>query len=53
MRLEAGEVVVFTKGDPHVMSSAPGMRAEPVTTAEPSTQRPPGRSRSSGDVTAR
>ncbi|MEO8559804.1 MAG: AraC family transcriptional regulator [Rhodospirillales bacterium] len=26
----AGEVVVFTKGDPHVMSSSPGMRAEPV-----------------------
>jgi len=28
--LEAGEVIVFTRGDPHVMSSAPGMRAEPV-----------------------
>jgi AraC-like DNA-binding protein len=28
--LEAGEVVVFTQGDPHVMSSARGMRAEPV-----------------------
>jgi AraC-like DNA-binding protein len=28
--LEAGEVVVFTKGDPHVMSSSPGMRADPV-----------------------
>jgi len=27
--LEAGEVVVFTKGDPHVMSSSPGMRADP------------------------
>ncbi|MGE5150063.1 MAG: AraC family transcriptional regulator [Rhodospirillaceae bacterium] len=32
--LEEGEVVVFTKGDPHVMSSAPGMRAQPVTQAE-------------------
>ena len=29
--VEAGEVVVFTKGDPHVMSSSPGMRADPVT----------------------
>ncbi|MGZ5908381.1 MAG: AraC family transcriptional regulator [Reyranella sp.] len=29
--VEAGEVVVFTKGDPHVMSSSPGMRAFPVT----------------------
>ena len=29
--VEAGEVVVFTKGDPHVMSSSPGMRANPVT----------------------
>jgi AraC-like DNA-binding protein len=28
--VEAGEVVVFTKGDPHVMSSSPGMRAAPV-----------------------
>ncbi len=29
--LEAGEVIVFTKGDPHVLSSDPGMRAEPGT----------------------
>ncbi len=28
--LEAGEVIVFTNGDPHVMSSSPGMRAEPA-----------------------
>jgi AraC-like DNA-binding protein len=28
--VSAGEVVVFTKGDPHVMSSSPGMRTEPV-----------------------
>jgi AraC-like DNA-binding protein len=33
MLVEAGEVVVFTKGDPHVLSSRPGMRANPVTTA--------------------
>jgi AraC-like DNA-binding protein len=32
--VDAGEVVVFTKGDPHVMSSNPGMRARPVTQAE-------------------
>ncbi len=30
--IEAGEVVVFTKGDPHVLSSSPGMRADPATT---------------------
>ena len=29
--VNAGEVIVFTKGDPHVMSSSPGMRADPVT----------------------
>jgi AraC-like DNA-binding protein len=34
VRLEEGEVIVFTKGDPHVMSSAPGMRALPVSQAE-------------------
>ena len=28
--LDVGEVIVFTKGDPHVMSSSPGMRADPV-----------------------
>jgi len=27
--VEAGEVIVFTHGDAHVMSSSPGMRAEP------------------------
>jgi AraC-like DNA-binding protein len=27
--LEAGEVIVFTNCDPHVMSSSPGMRADP------------------------
>jgi AraC-like DNA-binding protein len=28
--VEAGEVIVFTNGDPHVMSSSPGMRADAV-----------------------
>lgn len=31
VHVTAGDVVVFTKGDAHVMSSAPGMRAPPVT----------------------
>ena len=26
--IEAGEVIVFTRGDPHVLSSSPGMRAD-------------------------
>ena len=34
VHLKAGEVVVFTRGDAHVMSSAPGMRAHPVTQQE-------------------
>jgi AraC-like DNA-binding protein len=29
--VEAGEVVVFTKGDPHVMSSEPGLRGDPFS----------------------
>jgi hypothetical protein len=29
--LEAGEVVMFTNADPHVMSSSAGMRADPLT----------------------
>ena len=29
----AGEVIVFTRGDPHVLSSAPGMRTEAVSAA--------------------
>jgi AraC-like DNA-binding protein len=29
--VNAGEVIVFTRGDPHVMSSSPGMRADPFT----------------------
>jgi AraC-like DNA-binding protein len=31
IEVEAGEVVVFTNGDAHVMSSSPGMRTDPVT----------------------
>lgn len=30
IELEEGDVVVFTKGDAHVVSSSPGMRAHPV-----------------------
>ncbi|MEO8260332.1 MAG: AraC family transcriptional regulator [Acidobacteriota bacterium] len=29
MRLREGDLIVFPQGDPHVMSSEPGMRAEP------------------------
>ena len=32
--VHAGEVIVFTKGDAHVLSSRPGMRADPVSSAE-------------------
>lgn len=28
--MEAGQVIIFTRGDPHVLSSAPGMRAAPL-----------------------
>src|SRR5215475_11402904 len=31
--LEAGEVIVFTHGDPHIMSSGPGMGADPPSAA--------------------
>jgi AraC-like DNA-binding protein len=30
IEVQAGEVIMFTRGDPHVMSSVPGMRAEPM-----------------------
>jgi AraC-like DNA-binding protein len=33
IRLEAGDVVCFPHGDPHVLSSAPGMRAPPDLSA--------------------
>ncbi len=39
VRLEAGDVIVFPQGDPHVMSSAPGMRQPPDMAAH---QRPVG-----------
>jgi AraC-like DNA-binding protein len=29
VRLEAGDVIVFPQGDPHILSSAPGMRSPP------------------------
>ena len=29
MRVQAGELLVFPHGDPHVLSSSPGMRADP------------------------
>jgi AraC-like DNA-binding protein len=34
VKVNAGEVIVFTRGDPHVMSSMPGMRADPVSADE-------------------
>jgi AraC-like DNA-binding protein len=34
IRLEEGDIIIFTRGDAHVMSSAPGMRADPVTDAD-------------------
>jgi AraC-like DNA-binding protein len=32
LALKAGEVIVFTNGDPHVLSSSPGMRSHPADT---------------------
>ena len=29
VEMQAGDVIVFTRGDPHVVSSSPGMRADP------------------------
>lgn len=42
MRLREGDLIVFPQGDPHVLSSAPGMRAEPDMSvfARPSTPLP-------------
>jgi AraC-like DNA-binding protein len=34
LAVEAGEVVVFTRGDPHVLSSRPGMRADAFRAAD-------------------
>jgi AraC-like DNA-binding protein len=39
VRLEPGDVIVFPQGDPHVMSSAPGMRGRPDIDQH---RRPPG-----------
>lgn len=39
--LDEGDVVMFPQGDPHVMSSAPGLRAAPVERAFFFTPRPP------------
>jgi len=42
IRLREGDLIVFPQGDAHVLSSAPGMRAEPdlSTFARPSTSLP-------------
>ena len=41
VRLAAGDVVLFPQGDPHVMSSAPGMRPTRMDLSLFSTPRPP------------
>jgi AraC-like DNA-binding protein len=41
IRLEAGDVILFPQGDPHVMSSAPGMRAPSVDMNLYFSPRPP------------
>lgn len=41
VRLEAGDVIVFTQGDAHVLSSAPGMRATPDYAALETADRRP------------
>ncbi len=41
LRLETGDVVLFPQGDPHVMSSAPGLRAPGVDTSFFFAPRPP------------
>jgi AraC-like DNA-binding protein len=41
VRLEEGDVILFPQGDPHVMSSAPGMRAGQVDVGMYFTPRPP------------
>lgn len=33
--VEAGEVIVFTRGNPYVIASHPGMRAQPSTVEDP------------------
>ena len=34
VRLESGDVIVFPHGDPHVMSSAPGLEPDSETSPE-------------------
>lgn len=41
LRLEEGDVVLFPQGDPHVMSSAPGLRAPAVDKSFYFSPRPP------------
>jgi len=41
VRLEAGDVILFPQGDPHVVSSAPGMRPPQVEREVYFTPRPP------------
>jgi AraC-like DNA-binding protein len=41
VRLEDGDVILFPQGDPHVMSSAPGLRAGVVDAGVYFTPRPP------------
>jgi len=41
LRLEAGDLVLFPQGDPHVMSSAPGLRAPSVDKSLYFSPRPP------------
>src|SRR6266699_1038082 len=39
IRLEAGDIIIFPQGDAHVMSSKPGMRAQPDTTLYQGSER--------------
>ncbi len=41
IRLEAGDIILFPQGDPHVMSSAPGLRAESADVGVYFAPRPP------------
>ena len=41
VRLETGDIVLFPHGDPHVMSSAPGMRAPGSSQLEPKPEQLP------------
>jgi AraC-like DNA-binding protein len=41
LRLEEGDVILFPQGDPHVMASAPGMRAPSQVREVISSPRPP------------